>query len=122
MSSEQPQQGIGRMLDRVQVLSCWSPVSSVLRPELGHPDDAVHGRANFVAHVRQEVALGAVGGLGRLFRDFQFRFRPSQLLRDLFERLVQSGAGLGVRGPFFGLLAFPFRFARGASSSWAYVF
>ena len=39
--------------------------SSVSQSQLGHADDAVHRRADLVAHVGQELALGAVGGLGR---------------------------------------------------------
>ena len=34
--------------------------------QLGHADDAVHGRADLVAHVGQEFALGPVGFLRRL--------------------------------------------------------
>jgi hypothetical protein len=33
---------------------------------LGHADDAVQGRADLVAHIGQELALGAVGLLGRI--------------------------------------------------------
>ncbi len=34
--------------------------------QLGHADHAVEGRADLVAHVGQELALGGAGGLGRL--------------------------------------------------------
>ncbi len=37
-----------------------------LEQEAGHADDAVHGRADFVAHVGEELALGAVAGLGHV--------------------------------------------------------
>ena len=33
--------------------------------QAGHADDGVHRRADLVAHVRQERALGLVGRLGR---------------------------------------------------------
>ena len=41
-----------------------------------HADDAVHGRADFVAHVGQEFALGPVGGFGRFLGPLQFRLQP----------------------------------------------
>ncbi len=41
----------------------------------GHPDDGVHRRANLVAHVGQEIALGPVGGFGRFFGLPQLRLR-----------------------------------------------
>jgi hypothetical protein len=34
--------------------------------QLGHADDAVHRRADLVAHARQKLALGAAGALRRL--------------------------------------------------------
>ena len=42
--------------------------------ELGHADDAVHRRADLVAHVGQELALRAVGRLGGLLGGSQLRF------------------------------------------------
>ena len=38
--------------------------SSVSSSQFGHPDNAVHGRADLVTHVGQEFALGAAGGIG----------------------------------------------------------
>ena len=35
-----------------------------LGQDLRHADHAVHGRADFVAHVREEIALRPVRGLG----------------------------------------------------------
>ena len=42
--------------------------------QLGHADDAVHRRADFVAHVRQKLALGPVGRLGFVAGDGQLQF------------------------------------------------
>ncbi len=39
-------------------------VEAGFEEEIGEADDAVHRRADLVAHVREEVALGAVGHLG----------------------------------------------------------
>jgi hypothetical protein len=39
--------------------------------EVGHAHDAVDGRAQLVAHVGHELALGAVGGLGGVQRALQ---------------------------------------------------
>ena len=44
--------------------------------EIGHPDDAIHRRPNLVTHVRQELALGLVGGFRGLFGGSQFGLRP----------------------------------------------
>ena len=53
--------------------------------QLGHADDAVHGRADLVAHVGQELALGPAGGLRLLARLLQL----VGALGDLFlQRLV----------------------------------
>ena len=41
-------------------------VSSVFKRQMRHADDGVHRRADFMAHVGQEIALG----LGRRFRRF----------------------------------------------------
>ncbi len=55
-----------------------------LQREPRHPDDRVHRRADLVAHVGEEVALGDVRGLGSLARLLELR-RPEAHL--LFERL-----------------------------------
>ena len=47
-----------------------------LRQQLGHADDAVHRRADFVTHVGQERTLRPIGGFGRLASGDQFVFRP----------------------------------------------
>ena len=44
--------------------------------QLGHAEDAVHRRADLVAHVGQELALGPVGGLGRLLGLLQLLLGP----------------------------------------------
>ena len=40
--------------------------------ELGHAENPVHRRTHLVAHVRQEFALGTIGGLGGIFGKAQF--------------------------------------------------
>jgi hypothetical protein len=54
--------------------------------QIGHADDAVHRRADFVAHVRQEVALGAVGGFGSLL--CREHFRPSTCFLPVMSECV----------------------------------
>jgi hypothetical protein len=49
---------------------CSSSSVGVQR-QIRHADDAVHRRADFVAHVGEEVALGPAGGLGRVARQDQ---------------------------------------------------
>ena len=57
------QQRVGRLLDHLQVLALLG-VELGLQRQLGHADHAVHRRADLVAHVGEELALGAVGLLG----------------------------------------------------------
>ena len=42
---------------------CWA-LSGGVQEQLDHPDHAVERRADFVAHVGQEIALGVAGGFG----------------------------------------------------------
>ena len=49
---------------------CWAE-SWRVEHQLGHADDGVQGRADLVAHVGQEGALGAAGGLGGLLGRLQ---------------------------------------------------
>ena len=57
------QQGIGRCLHHAQVLALLAAQLGVER-QLRHADDAVHRRPDFVAHVGEELALGAAAFLG----------------------------------------------------------
>ncbi len=59
----------------IRRFSRCSDVSVGVEHEIGHADDAVHRRADLVAHVRQELALGLVGGLGGVLGRAQFGFR-----------------------------------------------
>ena len=54
--------------------------------QLGHADDAVHRRADLVAHVGEELALGLVGVFGGLLGALHF------LLGLLARRDVDQGA------------------------------
>ena len=68
------QQRIGGRLDDPQILALFGRELGV-QHEIGHPDDAVHRRPNLVTHVRQELALGPVGGLGGVFGRSQLGLR-----------------------------------------------
>ena len=58
---------VGRVLDAAARYSRCSPVRSASSSaSVRHADDAVHRRADLVAHVGEELALGAVRRLGRL--------------------------------------------------------
>jgi hypothetical protein len=50
--------------------SAWPGVQAGACEQLRHSEDAVHRRADLVAHRGEEVALGAAGGLGALAREF----------------------------------------------------
>ena len=57
--------------------------------QMGEPDDGVHRGADFVAHVGEERALGAVGVLGCIFCHLQLAGGLTQLCRALFDKLFQ---------------------------------
>ena len=62
-----------------------------VQEKVGHPDNAVHRRPDFMAHVGQEIALGLIGILGGLvgLLDLKLRLlkrRHMFLLRVLHER------------------------------------
>ena len=56
--------------------------------QVRHADDGVHRRANFMAHVGQEGALGAVGGFGGIACGHQFGGAGNHLL---FKMLAVPG-------------------------------
>src|SRR5262249_2449362 len=64
---DEAQERVTRGLDRLQIAALLGAQVGV-QGKFGHPDDSVHRRANLVAHVRQEFALGTIGpgrfGLG----------------------------------------------------------
>ena len=59
------QQRVGRVLTMLQILALLGRQLGV-EGQLGHAEDAVHRRADLVAHVGQEFALGPAGRLGGL--------------------------------------------------------
>ena len=64
------EQRIGRALDQAEVLALpWRQLG--IQGQLGHADDAVHRRADLVAHVGEKLALGSAGRLGGLLGDPQ---------------------------------------------------
>ena len=62
----------------------------VLEREFGHADDAVHGRADLVAHVREEFALGAAGGLGCIARPIGGFLGLAQFVSAVFHQAGQA--------------------------------
>ena len=97
------QQVIGRELHHPEVLALLGGELGVQR-QLGHADDAVHGRADLVAHVGQELALGPVGGLGGLLGPHQLPLRllPLGDVREADDGPLDLpvAAAEGVRGVF----------------------
>jgi hypothetical protein len=55
-----------RIADQLQILALLGGEFGI-QGQLRHAQDAVHGRADFMAHIRQEFALGAAGAFGGLF-------------------------------------------------------
>ena len=72
------EQGVGRRLDRLQVLPLVVGQGRV-EGQLGHAEDGVHGGADLVADVGQELALGPVGRLRRLLGLAQLLLGPLAL-------------------------------------------
>ncbi len=94
---DEGEQGVGRTLDQAQAFALFGAEVG-LKGQFGHTDDPVHGRADFVAHVGQEFALGPIGGFRGFFGDVQFYGVPIQrelLIGHLLERFLAAGEGLG---------------------------
>ena len=72
-------------LDHLEVALLGGEVG--VERQVGHADDAVHRRANLVAHVGEELALGAVGGFA------------AASARVLFDRSGLAAPGWYRRGP-----------------------
>ena len=66
------------VLTMLQVLALLGGEVGVER-QLGHAEDAVHRRADLVAHVGQELALGPAGRLGRFLGLLQLLLGPLAL-------------------------------------------
>ena len=65
--------------------------------QLRHPEDRVHGRADFMAHVGQERILGAIAGFGLFFRAAKLFFELLAI-RDVDARANQAN-GATLRDP-----------------------
>ena len=61
-----------------------------VQQQLRHAEDAVHRRADFVAHVGQELALGPVGRLGRLLGPLEVLGRV-QPIGDVADEGAEGG-------------------------------
>ncbi len=68
--ADQAEQRLGRLLERAHVLALHAAQRRV-EQQLRHADHRVHRRADLVADVREEVALGAARRLGSLARRLQ---------------------------------------------------
>jgi hypothetical protein len=94
---QQPQQGVRRALRHRQVLALLR-IQRRAQQQVGHADHAVHRRPDLVAHVREEVALGHVGLLGRFLGHAQLAFGTLEVvgagldaLFELVARALQRG-------------------------------
>ena len=79
------EQRVGRLAQGVEMLALRGGQVG-LGEQLGRPDDPVEGRADLVADVGEEDALGAVGPLGRVLRLAQLRRLAPQVLLGALER------------------------------------
>ena len=62
---------VGRVRDTLEELAL-APSEVRIQHQFGHTDDPVHGRADLMAHVGEELALGPAGGLRGFFGLGQF--------------------------------------------------
>ena len=72
---DDPEEGVRRRLDRRQVLPLVLGEEGV-EGQVGHAEDGVHGGADLVADVGQELVLGPVGRLRRLLGAAQLLLGP----------------------------------------------
>ena len=82
------QQVLAAAVDRFQVLALRRGQVGVTRQQLAEAQDGVERRAQLVAHVGQENALGLVGGLCRFFGFLQSGLSPVAVVHiaDRFDR------------------------------------
>ena len=85
---EDRQQGIGRRLDGDEVIALLRRQLGV-EGELCHADDAVHGCADLVAHVGEELALGPARFHRLVARRDEIRVRGAQLRGANLDRLLE---------------------------------
>jgi hypothetical protein len=70
-----------------------SGIGGAAQGQVGHADDGIHRRAQFVAHVGQENALGAAGGFGGIARLRQFGGAGIHELLEVVPMLVEFPVG-----------------------------
>ncbi|HTN03565.1 MAG TPA: hypothetical protein VL132_16865, partial [Planctomycetaceae bacterium] len=69
-----------------------------IEQQIGEPQNRVERRANFVAHIRQELTLGLVGGFRNLFGFFETFFGLSTIGDVLREPAVPGASAAAGRG------------------------
>ena len=84
------EQGVGGALHHRQILALFGRERRVER-ELGHADDAVERRTNLVAHVGEELALGAAGLFGDASRGGKFGGAVAHLAIEILGHRAQLG-------------------------------
>ena len=87
------QQVLRRALDLAQALALLG-VAGFARHQVGQPDDGVHRRADLVAHVGQEGALGEGGRFGAGLGPLQGRL-GRLACRDVGDKADEAGGRLG---------------------------
>ena len=92
---DQAQQAVGRRLDRPQALPLVVGQRGV-EHQFGHAEDGVHGGADLVADLGQELVLGTAGRLRRLHGPPQLAFQPFAFGDVLNDGDHVSGRARGV--------------------------
>ena len=89
------QQRVARFAHGQQVLALRIGQRRV-EHQFGHAEDRIHRRPNLVAHVGQEIALRAIGGLGQFLRLAQRRLGPLAF-GDVVDERCEDDAVFRVR-------------------------
>ena len=84
--------------------------------QFGHADDGVHRRADLVAHVGQEIALGPVGRLGLLMATCNC---ASARLSSVMSREMPNVPRISPSGPYSGTLLVNIQVTRPSGWSWS---
>ena len=87
------QQRLARAVDRLRE-AALAVVEPGAKQQLGHAENAVHRRADLMAHRRHELALGPAGALGGIARGLQLQLALA-LLGHIVEQAVDTHLAAG---------------------------
>ena len=87
------QQALARAIDRLGEAPLFVGQRGA-QQQLGHAQDAVHRRADLMAHIGHELALGLAGGLGQVAGTLQFE-RVAALVGHVGHQAIDAHLAIG---------------------------